>query len=101
MHDMRIDRWAHALVHYCLTLKEGDNVSIHATSLAAPLIEAVYREILRAGAHPIPFIALEHLDEILLQEGSPSQTERSYQLFNSISPKIHARLAILAEGNTK
>jgi aminopeptidase len=101
MHDMRIDRWAHALVHYCLSLKEGDNVSIHATSLAAPLIEAVYREVLRVGAHPIPFVTLGNLDEILLQEGSASQIERSYQLFSAIAPKIDARLNILSEGNTR
>ena len=101
MHDIRIERWAHALVHYCLALKEGDNVSIHATPLAAPLIEAVYREILRAGANPIPFIGLEHLDEILLQEGSPDQIENSFQLLGAIAPRIDARLAILSDGNTK
>ncbi len=101
MHDIRIERWAHALVHYCLTLKEGDNVSIHATPLAAPLIEAVYREVLRAGANPIPFIGLENLDEIMLQEGSPSQIENSLQLLSAIAPKIDARLSILSDGNTK
>lgn len=101
MHDIRIERWAHTLVHYCLALKEGDNVSIHATPLAAPLIEAVYREVLRAGANPIPLIGLEHLDEILLQEGNPSQLENAQQLFSAIAPRIDARLSILSDGNTK
>ncbi|MEO7021685.1 MAG: aminopeptidase [Ktedonobacteraceae bacterium] len=101
MHDIRIERWAHALVHYCLSLKEGDNVSIHATSLATPLIEAVYREVLHAGANPIPFIGLEHLNEILLKEGSPSQIENSLQLMSAIAPHIDARLSILSTGNTK
>lgn len=101
MHDIRIDRWAHTLVHYCLALKEGDNVSIHATSLAAPLVEAVYREILRVGANPLPFVTLEHLDEILLQEASPRQIEQSFQLVNAIAPHLDARLSILSDGNTK
>lgn len=101
MHDIRLERWAHTLVHYCLSLKEGENVSIHATSLAAPLIETVYREVLRAGANPLPFVTLEHLDEILLQEASPRQIEQSYQLVNAIAPRIDARLSILSEGNTK
>jgi aminopeptidase len=101
MHDIRMERWAHALVHYCLALKEGDNVSIHATPLAAPLIEAVYREVLRAGANPIPLLGLANLDEILLQEGNPSQIEHSYQVLSAIMPKIDARLTILSEGNTK
>jgi aminopeptidase len=101
MHDIRIDRWAHTLVHYCLSLKEGDNVSIHATSLAAPLVEAVYREVLRAGAHPLPFVTLEHLDEILLQEANARQIEQSYQLLSALAPRIDARLSILSQGNTK
>ena len=59
MHDIRIERWAHTLVHYCLSLHKGDILAIHATPLAAPLIEAVYREALRVGAHPVPVIQLE------------------------------------------
>lgn len=101
MHDIRIDRWAYTLVHYCLSLKEGDNVSIHATSLAAPLVEAVYREVLRVGANPLPFVSLEHLDEILLQEANPRQIEQSFQLLNALAPHINARLSILSDGNTK
>ncbi len=101
MHDLRIDRWAYTLVHYCLSLKEGDNVSIHATSLAAPLIEAVYREVLRAGANPLPFVTLEHLDEILLREASSRQIAQSYQLLNALAPEIDARISILSDGNTK
>jgi aminopeptidase len=101
MHDIRIERWAHTLVHYCLSLKEGDNVSIHATPLAAPLIEAVYREILRVGANPIPFVTLESLDEILLREASASQIENSYQLLSAIAPELDARLTIASEGNTR
>jgi aminopeptidase len=101
MHDIRLERWAHALVHYCLYLKEGDNVSIHATPLAAPLVEAVYREVLRVGAHPIPFISLENLGEMLLKEGNPEQIERSTQLIGAIAPQIDARLTILSERNTK
>lgn len=101
MHDIRLERWAHTLVHYCLALKEGDNVSIHTTPLAAPLIEAVYREILRVGANPVPLVGLERLDEILLQEGSPTQIENSYQLLKAIVPNINARLAILSDSNTR
>lgn len=101
MHDIRLDRWAYTLVHYCLSVKEDDNVAIRATSLAAPLIEAVYREILRAGANPIPLVELEHLGEILLQEANPRQMERSYQLLEAVIPCIDAQLYIRSEGNTR
>ena len=52
MQDIRIERWAHTLVNYSLYIKAGETVAIYATPLAAPLVEAVYREVLRVGAHP-------------------------------------------------
>lgn len=100
MHDIRLERWARTLANYCLSLKEGENVAILATSLAAPLIEMVYREILRVGANPVPFVALEHLDEILLREGNPRQIEQSFQLLDTFVPRIDALLSILSAGNT-
>src|SRR5260370_36698781 len=70
MQDTRIERWAHTLVNYSLYVKAGETVAIYAAPLAAPLVEAVYREVLRGAAHPLPLIDLEHLEEILLQDGS-------------------------------
>jgi aminopeptidase len=101
MGDIRIERWAHTLVHYCLSVKEGENVTIRSTPLAAPLVEAVYREVLRVGAHPIPLLHLPHLDEILLQEGNTSQFERAFQLQEAIAPRVDAQLTIKSEENTK
>jgi aminopeptidase len=81
MQDIRIERWARTLVHYSLYIKAGDTVAIHATPLAAPLVEAVYRELLSVGAHPLPFIELESLEEILLREGNEQQlTKKSFVL---------------------
>src|SRR5216684_6291738 len=54
MQDIRIGRWAHTLVHYCLSVEAGETVAIRATPLAAPLVEAVYRELLQVGAYPLP-----------------------------------------------
>ena len=50
MQDMRIERWAHTLVHHCLYVKAGETDAILATPLATPLVEAVYREVVRVGA---------------------------------------------------
>ena len=73
MSDIRINRWAHTLVHYCLYLKPGDIFAIQATPQAIPLIEAVYHEALQVGAHPVPVIELENLEELLLREGNNEQ----------------------------
>lgn len=101
MQDIRIERWAHTLVHYSLYVKAGDTVAIHATPFAAPLIEAVYREVLRVGAHPLPMIELEPLDEILLREGNDDQLTWSSPLSAPLSEHIDARLSISSRSNTK
>ena len=99
--DIRIERWAHTLVHYSLYIKAGETVAIHATPLAAPLVEAVYREILRVGAHPLPLIDLESLEEILLREGNEQQLTRKSPVLTAVAAYCDARLSIASRSNTK
>ncbi|HET8911442.1 MAG TPA: aminopeptidase [Ktedonobacteraceae bacterium] len=101
MRDIRIKRWAHTLVHYSLSVKPGDLVAIHGTSLAAPLIEAVYHEILEVGAHPLPVIELESLEEILLKEGNDEQLTMPSPISEALSQRIDARLFISSRSNPK
>lgn len=101
MQDIRIQRWAHTLVHYCLSVKAGETIAILATPLAAPLIEAVYQEIVRADAHPLPLIEMAGLEEILLREGNESQLATINPLLASSIEYVNARLTIGSKGNTK
>src|SRR5579859_4161957 len=101
MRDIRIERWAHTLVNYCLYLKEGDIFAIYATPEAAPLVEAVYREALHAGAHPLPFIQLDQLNAVLLQEGSDAQLSWLAPTVSLLAEKVTARLLIESSSNTK
>ena len=101
MQDVRVERWAHTLVHYCLYVREGETVAIRATPLAAPLIEAVYRELLRVGAYPLPLIELESFEELLLKEGNDSQLLRPHAAMNVMAEEINAQLSIGAASNTR
>lgn len=101
MRDIRIERWAHTLVHYSLYLKAGETVAILATPLAAPLVEAVYREVLRVGAHPLTLIDLENLEEILLREGNDAQLTKISPLATAMVENIDARLSIGSRSNPK
>jgi aminopeptidase len=101
MRDIRIDRWAHTLVHYSLAVKPGDLVAIQATPIAEPLIEAVYREILHAGGEPLPLIELEHLNEILLYEGNDTQLSTPSPVMHLLAEQANARLTIKSSSNTK
>lgn len=101
MQDIRIERWAHTLVHYSLYVKPGEIVSIRATPLAAPLVEAVYREVLRVGAYPLPQIELENLEEILLREGNDVQLTMPSPLATVLAEQVDAQLTIGSRSNTK
>ena len=101
MQDIRIERWAHTLVHYCLSVEAGETVAIRATPLAAPLVEAVYRELLHVGAYPLPLIELEGLEEILVREGNDGQLAMPHPVLHAMAERIDAQLSIGSKGNTK
>jgi aminopeptidase len=101
MQDIRIERWAHTLIHYCLSMKAGESVAIRSTPLAAPLIEAVYREALRVGAHPLPIIELDGLEELLLREGSDDQLAMVHPYIAAAAVHVDAQLTIGAKSNTR
>jgi aminopeptidase len=101
MHDIRIERWAHTLVHYCLHVKEGETVVIRATQLASPLVEAVYRELLHVGACPVSLLEMENLDELLLREGNEKQLARSYSVLAALAEQLDAQLVIGSKSNTR
>jgi aminopeptidase len=101
MQDIRIERWAHTLVHYCLYVQAGETVAIRATPLAAPLVEAVYRELLHMGAYPLPLIELESFEEILLKEGNDNQLSMPHPVLHRMAEHIHAQLSIGSKSNTK
>ena len=53
MKDQRAEALAQILVHYSTKVKKGETVVLQASTTAEPLAQAVYEEILRAGAFPV------------------------------------------------
>ncbi len=101
MRDIRLDRWAYTLVHYCLHLQPGDTVLIQATPAASPLIEAFYQEALHAGAHPAPLLHLESLNEILVRDSNDAQLAWLSPANQIWAEQANARLTILSSENTR
>jgi aminopeptidase len=101
MGDPRIQRWAETLTRYCLYVQPGETVLIQATPLAAPLVEAVYREVLRAGGHPLPRIVLPTFAEMMLKEGSEEQLSFVSPLDEVMAETLNARLSIQSEENVR
>src|SRR5690348_5057693 len=99
--DPRIARWAKTLVAYCLDVRPGQVVVITSSPLAEPLIAATYREVLRAGAHPIVNAQLPGLNKILLEDGSEEQIGWVSPADRARMEAANATLGINAPVNTR
>ncbi|MGH2517621.1 MAG: aminopeptidase, partial [Ktedonobacterales bacterium] len=92
---------AKTLVGYCLDVQPGQTVLLNAGPAAEPLLAEVYREVLRAGGHPVPRISLATLAEIRLGEGSDEQLAWLDPTVRYWAEHADARLTIESETNTR
>jgi aminopeptidase len=99
--DPRIGRWAKTLVGYCLEVQPGETVLINTGPAAEPLVAEVYREVLRAGGHPIPHVMLGSMQEILLKEGGDEQLSFIEPSQRLLAEQVSCRLGISAQTNTR
>lgn len=67
------DKLAQLVVRYSTAVRPGEVVSLIGPPAVEPLVAALYREVLRAGGHPIVAMRPEACDEWLCREGSAPQ----------------------------
>lgn len=99
--DPRIDKLAKVLVHYSLRIKSDDLFRITGPALATPLIAAVYKEGLAAGAHPFVRVQLEGLEELYLKGASDGQLRFVSEIQRLETERVTASLGIWGEWNTR
>ncbi|HQY88201.1 MAG TPA: aminopeptidase, partial [Tepidisphaeraceae bacterium] len=75
MHDPRIERLAKVLVGYSTAVKPDQLVRISGSPLSLPLVSAIYREVLAAGAHPMVRLTYEELEELFVKHANTKQLE--------------------------
>lgn len=92
---------AQVLVHYSLELKEGDLFLIRANDLSTPLIKAVYKEALKAGAHPEVWSSIPGLAEIFYREAGDEQLKFVSPFIKLAMETFDAYLAIRGDYNTR
>jgi len=73
--DPRVTRLAELIIGYSLELGEGAVVRLDGGETASPLLLALYRAALAAGAHPYTSVELDGLAEQLVELGSDEQIE--------------------------
>jgi aminopeptidase len=75
MIDPRVQKLAQVLVHYSTGVKPGEKVQIAGTTVSEPLLREIYREVLRAGAHPVVRLRLTDQDYLYYREAGDAELE--------------------------
>ena len=101
MHDQRIDRLAEVLVQYSLGVQPGQLVRLRAPAGAAPLVRALYRETVKAGAHPLLRLTMDGLDEIFYLHASDAQLGYVPQVTKDEVETIDLDMYVIADENTR
>ncbi|HEX2045045.1 MAG TPA: aminopeptidase [Gaiellaceae bacterium] len=101
MADPRVERLAGVLVEYSTRVGEGDLVCIDSPLPGAPLVRALYREILEAGGHPQLRTELDGTAEALLSNGTDAQLEWVNPARFDEVERADVRIAVEAETNTR
>jgi aminopeptidase len=109
MTDPRISNLAKVLVTYSTRVKKNDLVAIVGRPTATPLIQEIYREVLRSGGHPYlipassrPLVpGYEGLDQIFFSEASEDQIGHVDLLWKKIGEEFDVRITIKSHFNTR
>jgi aminopeptidase len=101
MADPRLDRLAEVLIRYSTGVRRCEVVTLVGPPLAEPLIVALYREVLRAGGHPVILMVPEVCTELLLQHGSPEQIAYLNPFEMREAEAVDVAVHVLATGNTR
>lgn len=99
--DPRVEKLARVLIHYSLEVRRGQLVRIGGAALAAPHIEAAYRETLLAGGHPAVRVTVEGLEDSYYRLASDEQLRYVSELDRHEMETVNAELRFLGAYNTR
>jgi aminopeptidase len=101
MSDPRTEGLAKILVGYSTKVQEGEVVSIDGESAAAPLLLAVYEEVLKAGGNPVLNVALDGQIAAYFKHATDKQLEWISPFAEWMVDNADVRIAIGASTNTR
>ncbi|MCA9949952.1 MAG: aminopeptidase [Anaerolineales bacterium] len=101
MSDPRVKRFASLLVNYSVKVQPGEKVLLNGTIPTMPLVQETYREVVRAGGHPLLMINDDVFNEIMLREGSDEQLEYIPEVMKTIIETYDCMINIRGSNNTR
>lgn len=101
MYEDFAPKLAKVLTEYCVPIEAGQLVIINASTVAEPLVEALYAAILKRGAYPRTEIGLPNLGEIYTRYANEDQWKYVSPIEMATVNECDVFLSIRASTNTK
>ena len=101
MTDVRVQKMAKTLVDYCTQMKENDKVLIRGTTLAVPLVEAVYKESILKGAHPEVSLQTDNMLTLFFTHAKEHQLDYLSPFIKYYMENLDVIISIIADYNVK
>lgn len=101
MTDPRTTALARVLVNYSTEVKPGELCSIEGESAAESLIQAIYEEVLRAGAHPVVLMSPERAQSAFFALASEQQLDHVSPVARQLIEQADVRIRVLASSNPR
>ena len=101
MYDKRLNQLAKVIVQYSTEIKAGQIVRITGDPVAQPLLEAIYEQVILAGAHPHLRCTPDSLQDIFFEHANENQLKYVSPLVRHEVETIDASIGLWAETNTK
>ncbi len=101
MNDPRIEKLADLLVNYSIAAEPGHKVAIQGSTLAEPLIRALYASLLKAGAYPTVLPVLPGLDEVFFRHASDAQLQHIAPPLRLVMETYDGLISLMGSSNTK
>jgi aminopeptidase len=99
--DLRTQNLAKLLVKYSAFVKPNENVIISGNTEAEPLLLAVYKEVILAGAHPVLKLGLKESSPFFYKHAKPHQINKYPDITEYTINKSHKYIGIGSESNTR
>lgn len=96
MNASQLNAYARLLVNYCVSLQPGERLFVSSTTLAAPLIAEIRREVLKAGGHFEYSLSVDGEGEAMRELGNEEQFGYVPVLYKTALEEFEAYINIRA-----
>ncbi|HST55421.1 MAG TPA: aminopeptidase [Solirubrobacteraceae bacterium] len=101
MADQRAQKLAQVLVQYSTEVQPGELVAIEGESAAEPLIQAIYEEVLRAGANPVVLMTPASAQSAFFTIANEQQLDYVSPIALQLTEQADVRMRIAATVNPR